>query len=75
MVWGDYLDKQDLWIRLVPNLDAFAKDLRAKGGKVDWVELPKLGITGNTHMFMMDTNSDQVASLVQDWMTKNGLMK
>jgi len=26
-------------------------------------------------MLMMDTNSDQVAQLVQDWMVKQGLMK
>jgi pimeloyl-ACP methyl ester carboxylesterase len=75
IVWGDYLDKQDLWQRIVPSIDAFAKDLRSKGGKVDWIELPKMGISGNTHMLMMDTNSNQVANVVQDWMTKNRLTK
>jgi hypothetical protein len=54
---------------------AFADDLRARGGKVEWVELPKRGISGNTHMLMMDTNSDQIAQLVQDWMAQNNLMK
>lgn len=75
MVWGDYLDKQELWQSLVPNVEAFAKDLRSKGGKIDWIDLPKLGISGNTHMMMMDGNSDQIAALVQEWMVKNGLMR
>ena len=75
IVWGDYLNKQELWQRLVPNIQAFAKDLQSRGGKVDWIDLPKLGISGNTHMLMMDENSDQVAGLVQEWMAKNGLMR
>ncbi len=75
IVWGDNLEKQDFWKRVVPNLKAFADDVRAKGGKVEWIDLPKIGIEGNTHMMMMDTNSDQIAQVIQDWMAKNGLMK
>jgi hypothetical protein len=41
---------------------------------VDFVSLPEKDIAGNTYM-MMDTNSDQMAGLVQKWMTDNGLMK
>jgi len=78
IVWGDYLDKADLWYpwrkKIVANVEAFAKDLRARGGKVEWIELPKMGIRGNEHMLMMDKNSDQIAKIVQDWMAKNGLM-
>ena len=40
-----------------------------------WVDLPDLGIKGNTHMPMMDKNSDQVAQVIQDWMAKQGLMR
>ncbi len=75
MVWGDNLDKQELWQRIVPNIEAFAKDVRSKGGRIDWIDLPKLSISGNTHMLMMDENSDQVAGIVQEWMAKNSLMK
>jgi hypothetical protein len=45
------------------------------GGLADWIELPDLGINGNSHMLMMDTNSDQVAQVIQDWFKKIGLMK
>jgi hypothetical protein len=30
---------------------------------------------GNSHMIMMDRNSDQVAGLIQDWLVKLGLYK
>ena len=33
------------------------------------------GIKGNTHMLMMDTNSDRGRRLIQKWMTASGLMK
>jgi hypothetical protein len=43
---------------------------------VDRIDLPAAtGTRGNSHMLMMDRNSDQSAQLVQDWMTKQGLMK
>jgi hypothetical protein len=31
-----------------------------------------MGIKGNTHMMMMDRNSDDVAKLVNDWIEKQG---
>ena len=34
-----------------------------------------MGVAGNTHMLMMDKNSDQVAQLIQKWMADRGLMK
>jgi hypothetical protein len=37
------------------------------------VQLPAHGITGNSHMIMMDRNSDQVAALVQGWLAARGL--
>ena len=37
-------------------------------------DLPKMGIKGNTHMLMMDRNSDEIAKLVSDWIGKQGLV-
>ncbi|MDF3834768.1 hypothetical protein P3W85_17645 [Cupriavidus basilensis] len=39
------------------------------------VDLPALGIRGNSHMAMMDRNADQVAELVQSWMDSKALMR
>ena len=46
----------------------------AAGGKVDTFELPRMGIKGNTHMMMMDRNSDQVAGVVRDWLAAQKLV-
>ena len=75
VIWGDNVDKQEIWTRQQPASRAFADYLNANGGKVEWLELPKIGIKGNSHMTMMDTNSDQIAALIQDWMARNGLMR
>jgi len=75
IVWGDNVDKHEIWKRQMPASKAFAEDLRARGGRVEWIDLPTLGIAGNSHMVMMDTNSDQVAGLIQDWMRRNELTR
>ena len=33
-----------------------------------------MGLTGNTHMLMMDKNSDDVAKLINEWIVKQGLV-
>ena len=54
---------------------AFADAMKAAGGSVDVVELPKVGIKGNSHMMMMDKNNGQVAGLIQNWLEGKGLTK
>jgi hypothetical protein len=48
--------------------------LRAQAVTVDEMDLPAMGIAGNSHMLMMDTNSNLVASLIQEWLAGKGLM-
>ncbi|BBK33223.1 hypothetical protein EDC65_4152 [Stella humosa] len=74
IVWGDYVGTEAVWTRQQPASVNFARDLNARGGDVEWLDLPKAGVTGNSHMLMMDTNSDQIAGLIQDWMKRKGLM-
>ena len=45
------------------------------GGTVDVVDLPKVGIKGNSHMMMMDKNNLEVAGLIQNWLEGKGLTK
>ena len=75
IVWGDFVAQSELWTKLIQASTNYHKALAAMGGKVDWVSLPDKGIQGNGHMLMMDTNSDQVAELIQKWMTDRGLMR
>ena len=46
--------------------------IKAAGGSVDLIDLPDIGIKGNTHMVMMDRNSDQVADVIQKWLVGKG---
>ena len=41
----------------------------------DKLLLPDAGVKCNSHMMMMDQNSDQVAALIQQWLVKQGVMK
>lgn len=75
IVWGDFIAQSELWTKLSGASTAYHKALAAMGGKVDWISLPDKGIKGNGHMLMMDTNSDHVAELIQNWMTDRGLMQ
>lgn len=34
------------------------------------MNLPAMGIKGNSHMLMMDDNNDQIANMINDWLVK-----
>ena len=72
-VWGDYLDREALWQKITPAIDKYEQALRKAGTDVTRIDLPKAGHMGNSHMLMMDRNSDAVAALIQAWMVKQGL--
>jgi len=74
-LWGDYLDRHPIWAKLRANPDRWAEALAKAGASVENVDLPKRGLHGNSHMVMMDRNSDQVAALIQAWMERMGLMR
>ena len=40
------------------------------GGMATFLLLPALGIEGNSHIMMMDTNSIEVAGVVEDWLAE-----
>ena len=72
-VWGDYLDREALWQCITPAVDKYEDALRKQGTHVTRIDLPKAGVRGNSHMLMMDRNSDAVAAMIQDWMVRQGL--
>ena len=74
MVWGDFHDKSPVWPKIRPGPEKWAAAIKAAGGTVDTFDLPKMGIKGNTHMLMMDRNSDQIAQLIHEWIGKQGLV-
>jgi len=51
------------------------RGFQSRGRSIDVVDLPDAGLNGNSHMVMMDKNSDQVAELIQKWLAGKGLVE
>ncbi len=74
-VWGDYLDRHALWKAITPRLETYRQGLLKVGATADLLSLPEKGIRGNSHMLMMDTNSDDIAKMVNDWLKTRQLSR
>lgn len=66
-VYGDYLDATPLWAKLDAAGQAYADRLAAQGGRVTRWRLADMGIRGNSHLPMMDDNSDDIAARIGAW--------
>ena len=75
VLYGDFIEQDPRWPTIRSNGVAFTDAVNKAGGKVEVVDLPKLGIKGNSHMIMMDKNSDEVASYIQTWLERQGLFR
>jgi pimeloyl-ACP methyl ester carboxylesterase len=75
LVYGDYIERDSRWPKMHRMGLDFAAKITAAGGKVAVIELPKLGIKGNSHMLMMDKNNLEVAALIQKWLGEKGLVR
>jgi pimeloyl-ACP methyl ester carboxylesterase len=75
VVWGDHIRGNAFWERIRGNVERWQGQIREAGGVADTLDLPEQGVAGNSHMVMMDTNSDEVAARIQAWMAARGLMR
>lgn len=76
IVWGDYIEQSPVWRdNIIKAPAAYTEALKKQGTAVEVLDLPKAGIKGNTHMLMMDTNSDDIAKRIQDWMVRSKLTR
>jgi hypothetical protein len=75
LIYGDFIERDSRWPKIRATGIAFADGIKAAGGSADVVDLPKAGITGNSHMMMMDKNNTEVAALIQTWLEGKGLAK
>lgn len=73
-LWGDHLDDDEMWREEYSVARRFHDGLRAAGCDSEWIDLPEQGITGNTHLLMMDDNSAELAALLCDWLRRKGLL-
>ncbi len=73
MVFGDYVDQHPRWSTFKKIDTEYGNAIKAAGGSVDWINLPELGIKGNSHMMMQDKNNAQIAEVIQKWLVRKGL--
>ncbi len=72
VVWGDRVAEVPFWAVARQAADALVAAVTAAGGDASTLDLPAAGVPGNSHLPMMDRNSDDVAQRVLDWlMLKN----
>ncbi len=67
---GDYLDCDVRWQQMAARWTEWAAALASTAGpaRAMILSLPDEGITGNSHMLMMDDNNDDVLARVQTWL-------
>lgn len=68
VVQGDGQQADERSAALRARIDAYLARIRSAGVDVDALDLPAHGITGNSHMMMLDLNSEQIAGLIADWL-------
>jgi pimeloyl-ACP methyl ester carboxylesterase len=73
VIIGDNAKEHPRWKAIRQHSLNYQAAFKGAGGSLDLVDLPDIGIKGNSHMVMMDKNSDQVADLIQKWLVGKGL--
>lgn len=81
LYYGDNIDVnsshvgENKWGTELDMAKKFVAAINRHGGNAELVELPKVGLTGNTHFLMGDTNNQELANLVEQWLHAKGLDK
>ncbi len=74
-IFGDFIEQDSRWPTIRGNVVRFLGEVTKAGGKPEVIDLPKLGIKGNSHMMMMDRNSDEIAGIIQKWLSDKGFVR
>ena len=74
-IYGDFIAQDARWPTIKANNLKFHEAIRAAGGKPEVIDLPAIGIKGNSHMVMMDKNNLEVAAVIQKWLVGQGLVR
>ena len=69
-VWGDHVERFPYWVEIRRTVERYAEALRTAGAPIETLDLPARGVRGNSHVPMMDRNSDAVAEMVLDWIRR-----
>lgn len=78
--FGDYIDNgpEDIqstgfWKSIRDGALEFAEAYNADGGNCTVVDLPKVGITGNSHFMFQEMNNKEIADHIENWLSEIGL--
>lgn len=78
--YGDYIPDQptsqphqDYWRAAVQMAKIWADTVNRHGGDVMLVQLPRIGITGNSHFPFSDKNNVEVANILEKWLQEKNL--
>lgn len=69
-LWGDHVDQDAAWQEEYASSHRDFEALRSCGVHVTWIDLPKRGVRGNSHMLMMDDNSEAIARIITGWLSE-----
>ena len=69
-IMGDFIQANPFWVDLIERTQMAADGLTTLGADASLLHLPKQDVLGNSHMLMMDRNSDQIADLTIDWLAQ-----
>jgi len=72
-LYGDHLERDARWPQIRARTDAFFAEARTNGARIDVLDLPRQGVTGNSHLLMMERNNADIASRIATWLRQQGL--
>ena len=82
LYFGDYIPEEvtdklggENWRVRLQMGRKFVEAINRHGGNATLVELPKMGIRGNTHFMMSGLNNIEIADLLTEWLHHNKLNK
>lgn len=80
MLWGDNIPEgpttvygNEVWRIGRIRAQIFADLINERGGNATVIKLPEIGITGNTHAGIADSNNVEIADVIDKWLHKMGL--
>ena len=73
MLFGDHVDEHPRWAAYKKIDLEYGAAIKAAGGSVDTIELPLIGIKGNSHMMMQEKNNGAIADVIQKWLVSKRL--
>ena len=78
--YGDYMENgpEDImssgfWSGIKAGSFAFAEAYNAAGGDATVIDLPAIGITGNSHFMFQELNNREIADHIENWLGEHGL--